>query len=177
MPLLDQRVCWYRKDFKYGRSLFLLYSGRGNNLRFPPVPQLLRNPRPRFAFYQINRRLQDILHSRTCGKDDRSRGTIFTEIMDSDLPTQQFTIDRLMDEASGVVGAKIETTKWAFVQTCFHIIDNPPILQRLRVELLKAIPGPAAPPSVTELEQMPYPLACIEGGEHTHGFRTRVSAR
>lgn len=82
-----------------------------------------------------------------------------------------------MDEASGVVGAGIETTKWAFVQTFFHIIDNPSVLQHLRVELLKAIPDPAAPPSVTELEQMPYLMACIEEGEYTRGFRTRVLAR
>ena len=121
--------------------------------------------------------IQDILHSRICGKDDRSRGTIFTEILDSGLPPQQSTLDRLMDESTGVVGAGIEATKWACVQTCFHIIDNPSVLQRLRVELLKAIPDPAAPPSVTELEKMPYLMACIEEGEYTHGFRTRVLAR
>lgn len=110
--------------------------------------------------------IQDILHNRACGKDDRSCGTIFTEIMDSGLPAQQFTLERLMDEASGVVGAGIETTKWAFVQTFFHIIDNPSVLQRLRKELQKAIPDLAAPPTVTELERMPYLMACIEEGEY-----------
>lgn len=109
--------------------------------------------------------IQDILHNRADDVDDRSRGTIFTEIMNSGLPPKEFILDRLMDEASGVVGAGIETTKWAFVVTCFHIINNPTIFQRLRQDLLKVIPNPAAPPSVTELEQVPYLMACIEEGE------------
>ena len=121
--------------------------------------------------------IQDILQNRACGKNDRSSGTIFTEIMGSGLPPQQFTLDRLMDEASGVVGAGIETTKWAFVVTCFHIINNPSVLQRLREELLKAIPDPAAPPSVTELERMPYLMACIEEGGYPRLLPPRVSVR
>jgi cytochrome P450 len=109
--------------------------------------------------------IQDIQGSIVNGKDIRSKGTIFTELIHSNLPPQELRLDRLMDEAAGIVGAGIETTKWATVVTFFHIINNPPVLQRLRQDLEKAIPDPAHPPSLVELEQIPYLMACIEEGD------------
>lgn len=109
--------------------------------------------------------IQEIQRSRASGKYDRSQGTIFTELMDSDLPPQELLLDRLMDEAAGVVGAGIETTKWATVVTVFHIINNPSVLRRLRQDLKKAISDPRCPPGLTELDQMPYLMACIEEGK------------
>ena len=46
----------------------------------------------------------------------------------------------------------------------FHIIDNPPVLQRLRQELRTAIPDLEDPPSWDELGRLPYLSACIEEG-------------
>lgn len=109
--------------------------------------------------------IQYIQSRRATGKEDRARGTIFTELMDSDLPPQELALDRLMDEASGVVGAGIETTKWATVVTFFHLINNPVVLQRLLQELAEAIPDPTNVPVVTELEKLPWLMACIEEGD------------
>ena len=108
--------------------------------------------------------VQDIQRSKANGKDDWSHGTIFAELINSDLPPPELSADRLMDEAGGIIGAAIETTKWATVVTVFHILDNPPILQRLRRILEKAIPDPKTLPSLAELEQIPYFMACIQEG-------------
>lgn len=99
-----------------------------------------------------------------CLEDDRAKGTIFLDILDSSLPESEKTTIRLSDEAAGVVGAGIETTKWALVVTFFHVIDNPPVLQRLRQELKSAFPDSRSIPSFSELESLPYLMACIEEG-------------
>ena len=112
----------------------------------------------------IRTQVQDIQQSKAAGKDDRLHGTIFSELLNSNLPPRELTTERLMDEASGVVGAGIETTKWAMVVTVFHIINNPLILQRLRKDLEEAIPDPAQSPRLITLEQVPYLMACIEEG-------------
>lgn len=109
--------------------------------------------------------IQCIQRSRAPGKEDRAQGTIFTKLMDSDLPPHELALDRLMDEASGVVGAGIETTKWATVVTFFHLINSPVVLQRLRQELVEAIPDSSDVSSVTELEKLPWLMACIEEGD------------
>ena len=82
--------------------------------------------------------------------------------MVSDLPAQELSAERLKDEATGLCGAGIETTKWTLAVAFFHIIDNPPVHQRLRQELIGAIQDPTDPPSLVQLEQLPYLMACIE---------------
>lgn len=104
------------------------------------------------------------MKDRANGKDDRSQGTIFTEVLDSDLPPQEMAVDRLMDEASGVVGAAVETTRWALVVTFFHIINNPAVLKRLREELAQSIPATDETPPLSTLESIPYLMACIQEG-------------
>ncbi len=99
------------------------------------------------------------------GKNDRSQGTIFKELLTSDIPSSELSVDRLVDEAVGIVGAGIETTKWAIVVTIFHILDNPHVLHRLHQELEYAIPEPSSPPSLNVLEKLPWLMACIEEGQ------------
>lgn len=112
----------------------------------------------------IRTQVEDIKQARGKGLGPRAKGTIFTEVMDSSLPPSEKTTARLSDEAAGVVGAGIETTKWAAVVTCFHIINNPPVLARLRRDLAIAFPDLGAMPSLVELEAVPYLMACIEEG-------------
>ena len=118
---------------------------------------------------EIRAQVEDIKQARVKGlKDTRAKGTIFTDVMDSSLPPREKTTARLSDEAAGVVGAGIETTKWAAVVTFFHIIDNPAVLQRLRRDLKTAFPDPGKIPSLSELEDVPYLMACIEEGISCH---------
>lgn len=73
-------------------------------------------------------------------------------------------MDRLGDEAQLMIGAGLETTAWALTTTSYHIINNPPILKKLRAELEEAIPDPAAQPDLVYLERLPYLSACIQEG-------------
>jgi len=112
----------------------------------------------------IKQQIKEIQNNVSSGKDDRSDGTIFTELLNSNLPPAELTLERLTDEAGGVVGAGIETTKWACVVTCFHIINNPCVRDRLFQDLIMAIPDPRMPLVLSKLEQVPFLVACIEEG-------------
>ncbi|RDW74450.1 cytochrome P450 [Aspergillus mulundensis] len=92
------------------------------------------------------------------------KGTIFADLLASDLPEAELTLPRLKDEAMSIVGAGIETTKTASVVTTFHILHTPRILHKLQAELDAAIPDPAAPPPLGVLEKLPFLAACIQEG-------------
>jgi cytochrome P450 len=90
--------------------------------------------------------------------------TIFHELLESNLPPQEKSLDRLGDEAQLMIGAWLETVSWALTTTSFHLINNPQILSTLRTELEEAIPDPAVMPNSIYLEKLPYLTACIQEG-------------
>ena len=96
------------------------------------------------------------------GKDSGSHGTIFDRILRSDLPPHELALERLKDEAVSIVGAGIASAEWTSTLACFHIINDHQVLERLKRELKGAIPDPHIIPSLTELEKLPYLMACVE---------------
>lgn len=93
------------------------------------------------------------------GKDQPE--TIFTAIIQSDIPRSEVSEQRLHDEAIGLVGAGLETTMRTLSVAVFHVTANPRIYQRLRIELEDAIPHPDQMPPWEVLEKLPYLTACI----------------
>jgi cytochrome P450 len=51
------------------------------------------------------------------------------------------------------------TTAWTLSVIMFYLLANPKALRKLRDELEKAVPDPAAPMTIKELEKLPY-LVC-----------------
>jgi cytochrome P450 len=90
--------------------------------------------------------------------------TIFHELLQSNLPPAEKSLNRLGDEAQLMIGAGLETTAWALTTTTYHLITNPPILKKLRAELDEAIPDPTARLDVIQLERLSYLSACIQEG-------------
>lgn len=94
-----------------------------------------------------------------------SQRTIFHEMLNSKLPPHELTLDRLHHEAASILGGGIDTTKTALTVASFFIIRNPEVHQRLRQELLEAIPDPSAKPrKLAELEALPYLNAVVQEG-------------
>ena len=91
-----------------------------------------------------------------------SRSTVFSQLLQSELPPEELSQDRLQNEAVSIVGAGFETTRWALTVAFFHILANPAIYQKLRQELIDAIPNPDRILSWPELQALPYLSACIE---------------
>ena len=94
-----------------------------------------------------------------------TRSTVFLQLLQSKLPPEELSQDRLQNEAVSIVGAGFETTKWALTVAFYHILANPAIYQRLRQELADAMPNPDQILSWPELQALPYLSACIEEGK------------
>jgi cytochrome P450 len=125
--------------------------------------------------------INDIKKARDQGSGNRAKGTVFSEVLDSDIPSIEKTTARLSDEAAGIVGGGIETTKWAATVICFHVLNNPSVLERLRNDLKTAFPDGFKIQELGQLESLPYLMACVEEGMHfvNHGFQysDRVTSR
>ncbi|KAK1143049.1 hypothetical protein N8T08_007113 [Aspergillus melleus] len=110
--------------------------------------------------HQMEYQITEVLADRKAGK--KPERTVFHALLESDLPPEDLSSMRLQHEAISVVGAGIETTKWALSVGGFHIINNPRLYRRLREELESAIPDPKNIPPLKELERLPYLTACIQ---------------
>jgi cytochrome P450 len=90
--------------------------------------------------------------------------TIFHELLSSDLPPQEKSYTRLLDEGKMVMAAGVETTANALCVIVFHILSNPAALVRLRQELTTAMPNANELLSWSQLETLPYLSAVISEG-------------
>ncbi len=91
--------------------------------------------------------------------------TIIHSLRDNpDLPASEKTISRVSAEARGLVGAGTLTTAHMLSITTYHILANPPILNRLCTELGGTIPNAASDPSLQTLEKLPYLTAILNEG-------------
>ncbi|KAL4968170.1 cytochrome P450 [Aspergillus stella-maris] len=95
-------------------------------------------------------------------KSEKQPTTIFSALLESDLPTEERSPEHLQDEAMTIIGGAIEPTTRALTLATYHIIANPEVYQRLREELIAAIPDPKNIPPWDNLTQLPYLSACIE---------------
>lgn len=84
--------------------------------------------------------------------------------MESDLPPQEKLPPRLADEVMTVIGAGLVTTAWALTVAVYYLQENPSILEKLRAELLEAVPDLSAPNAFAyqKLEKLQYLCACVK---------------
>jgi cytochrome P450 len=106
-------------------------------------------------------------------KTNDAKKTIFNEILNSKLPAQDKSHQRLADEAQIVVGGGVETTAFALTIACFHIINTPRIYERLHRELVEHFPN-GSDLDLVQLESLPYLRACInEATRMSYGLSAR----
>jgi cytochrome P450 len=82
--------------------------------------------------------------------------TIFHEILESNIPEEEKSFERLWQEAQVTIGAGSDTTGNAFTVTHFHLLDNPDILKKLQTELREALPNKYDTIELRVVEQLPY---------------------
>ena len=103
--------------------------------------------------------------------------TIFHEMIKSDLSEEDKKPRRLGDEAQTVIGAGLSTTAWALSCASFYVINNPPVLAKLRKELFAAIPDIHAPDAFafSKVETLEYLRGVVrEGIRLSHGVTARI---
>ena len=109
----------------------------------------------------MENQIRDVLAGHNHEAKMSSHQTLFHEILSSNLPPEELRLNRLQNEAMGMIGAGVETTKWALSVGCFHILHNPLIQAHLRTELEAAIPDPQNILPWHELEKLPYLSAVV----------------
>lgn len=90
--------------------------------------------------------------------------TILHELIESDLPPQELTVERLAHESNILIGAGSDTIKHTLEVAVFHILDNPNIHKQLREELKGAVSASIETLIWSELEKLPYLSAVIQEG-------------
>ncbi|KAI4161885.1 MAG: hypothetical protein LQ342_004451 [Letrouitia transgressa] len=109
----------------------------------------------------------------------KNRITIFDEILESRLSEEDKRPLRLLQEAQNISVAGTATTALVLSHMSVYLLSTPRVLSRLRAELKRAIPDPAQPPSIRDIEQLPYlEVVVTEGLRLTMGTsrrQTRIS--
>lgn len=87
--------------------------------------------------------------------------TIIHALLESSLPPEEKAHSRIWQEAQVVIGAGADTTANTLTVTHFHILDNPDVLKKLRLELQAAMPDKNAPAKLSIVEHLPYLVSGI----------------
>lgn len=85
--------------------------------------------------------------------------TILHEIRESNLPDEEKTLPRILDEAGVLVGAGTVTTARTLTIASFYLTKHQAVRERLLEELKSVMPTSDAPIASIELERLPY-LVC-----------------
>lgn len=80
--------------------------------------------------------------------------TFFHDVLNSNLPPEEKSAERLAQEIQVVIGAGGETVAKALSWITYYLLENPQTLEKLKKELNDLDPDQKA--SLAELENMPY---------------------
>lgn len=103
----------------------------------------------------IQRIMEEKRHERGW-QEGNAPNTIFHTLLDSNLPDEEKSLERLWQEAFLIVAAGSDTTGNAMTTTTFHLLKNPDMLAKLRKELEAAIPNRFQPVKLSTVEKLPY---------------------
>lgn len=106
------------------------------------------------------------------GKDEKQN--IFRELINGDLPAEEKSLPRLVDEGQTMIAAGQETSSFFLQQASYFILANPDVQAKLRAELGQAIPNPNSIPPLATLEELPYLHAVVQ---EVHRFSHGVVGR
>ena len=124
--------------------------------RFPiPIVRLIHPGAADLLYFQLEQK-QTILNSLNDETSVKSKSVIFGALNDPDVPAEEKTIDKLVDEGTLIIFAGTETTARALSVTMFHLLHNKLVLKELRRELLTLTPVKDHAYQLSQLEALPY---------------------
>ncbi|KAJ5898140.1 Benzoate 4-monooxygenase cytochrome P450 [Penicillium tannophilum] len=107
---------------------------------------------------------------------EKSKDSIFDALTAPNVPENERTVDRLVDESALLLGAGTETTARSLAVPMFHVINDKKIGNKLREELKTVLERPTSKATWTELEHLPYLTGVVnEGLRLSHGMTARLS--
>jgi cytochrome P450 len=112
----------------------------------------------------LRNQIIEIVNKKDSTHIDLEHPTIFHALLNSDLSSEEKTVERLADEARTIIGAGQETVAWVLTVITCHLLSNPNVLRTLKAELVTAIPDPDISTSEATLANLPYFAAVIKEG-------------
>ncbi|KAK2823862.1 hypothetical protein FQN49_007546 [Arthroderma sp. PD_2] len=104
--------------------------------------------------------------------------TLFDQIYDSRLSSEEKRPDRLAQEVRSIIGAGTETTSNCLSVISYHLLSNPEKLKHLKDELQELEPNPTAEVKLCVLEQLPYLSSVVlEALRLSYGVSTRLQRK
>ncbi|KAK1470715.1 hypothetical protein CCUS01_00830 [Colletotrichum cuscutae] len=123
----------------------------------------------------VKKQVADITQAHQMHAYDKTRRTIFHEILNSKLSDYDKSTDRFWQEGEVVVAVGTITTAWALGVSTYFVLATPEILSRLKAELEAAIPDPSQPLSLLVLERLPFLTGVVqEGVRLSHAISHRL---
>ncbi|KAF1993035.1 cytochrome P450 [Amniculicola lignicola CBS 123094] len=150
------------------------------------------------AIFGFHGEIEDQIRAIKSGSNDAHKDvehkTVFSELLNSDLPTEEKAVERLKHEGKpthlhtqnttltcpggSIVAGGVETTSTALSKATFYVLENPAIATRLRAELDSVFPDPRITPSLATLEALPYLSAIVnETLRITIGISSRTARK
>ncbi|KAM5464683.1 hypothetical protein MauCBS54593_006774 [Microsporum audouinii] len=181
------------KDFKYYMregltGLFEFYHAT----RFMPFPPVLIKKLPSWILRRLNKNLPLIIEGRNDHKKmilsylncsgnaekqkdgSRAKSVIVSALTDPNVPEQEKTLDRLLDEGETIIFAGMDTSARGISAAMFYMHRNKELLQRLQREL-ESLSKPANQWTTAELKGLPYMEAVVqEALRFQYGLVVRV---
>lgn len=103
------------------------------------------------------------------GRDEKynTQRTIFHELLSSDLPAKDKTVNYLWQEGQNVIGAGADTVALALSTTTYYLLANPGKADKLRQEMQAAQEVEVKPLNLVQLQQLPYLVRIIPSHSET----------
>ena len=95
------------------------------------------------------------------GKQEDGRATIFETLLDSELPPQDKSVERLVQDAQTLVGAGSITTSIALSLATYYVLETEGVREKLMNELKRAMPDESQPLPLVDLEKLGYLSAVV----------------
>lgn len=106
----------------------------------------------------VRKRVKTLVNAKSNGKPSIG-SSVFTTLLSSDLPIEEKSYQRLVDEGKSLMGAGSETTSWTLTLLMWYVMRDPDILARLREDVRYMPSGSGEVSLLKWLERRKY-LVC-----------------
>jgi hypothetical protein len=95
--------------------------------------------------------------------EEDAKHTVFDQILASNLPAEEKSLNRLKQDAQMLILASTLSTSWSITVATYELVKHPQCLKKLKNELTEAFPdGPETMTDLIKLEHLPYLNAVIQ---------------
>ncbi|KAL9055449.1 MAG: hypothetical protein Q9162_003547 [Coniocarpon cinnabarinum] len=128
---------------------------------------------------ECQRRDQQRADGKARDQPDDEQPNIFRTLLASNLPDPEKDYHRIAHDGFEILAAGSATFSRVAVAGTYHVLANPTVLAKLKIELYDAFPNATTVPEMAEMDRLPYLVAVVKESlriAHIVTFRTPLIA-